>query len=98
MAYSVSLAALALAVAAQPAAAERGDWMLHLRAIEISPVEDPRDFDISNKLAPDLSIGYFLTDHFALDLLLTIHQEHDLSDYNSGDKLSDFKQLPPTLL
>jgi outer membrane protein W/outer membrane protein OmpA-like peptidoglycan-associated protein len=89
---------MALAVTAQPVLAEQGDWMLHLRAIEISPDESPNDVDISNKLAPDLSIGYFLTDHFALDLLLTIPQKHDLSDYNSGDKLGDFKQLPPTLL
>ncbi len=95
--YAVPLAALAMAVAAQPAMAEKGDWFMHLRGIQIVPDEDPKELDISNKLAPDLSIGYFMTEHFALDLLLTIPQKHELRDWNSQERLGDFKQLPPTL-
>ena len=87
--------ALALVAAAQPAMAEKGDWFMHLRAAQITPEEDPNFVDITNKVAPDLSIGYFLTDHFALDLLLTIPQKHDI--FLSGDRVGDFKQLPPTL-
>ena len=97
--------ALALVAAAQPAMAEKGDWFMHLRAAQITPEEDPKWVDISNKVAPDLSIGYFLTDHFALDLLLTIPQKHDLTLYpvatplnsGTGTRVGDFKQLPPTL-
>lgn len=87
--------ALALVAAAQPAMADKGDWFLHLRAAQITPEEDPSFVDISNKVAPDLSIGYFLTDNFALDLLLTVPQEHDL--LVDGEHVGDFKQLPPTL-
>ena len=85
--------ALALVAAAQPAMAEKGDWFMHLRAAQITPEEDPKFVDISNKVAPDLSIGYFLTDHFALDLLLTIPQKHDIGLYDD----EGIKQLPPTL-
>ena len=95
--YAVPLAALAMAVAAQPAMAEKGDWFMHLRGIQIAPDEDPKEIDITNKLAPDLSIGYFMTQHFALDLLLTIPQKHEVRDWNSQERLGDFKQLPPTL-
>ena len=90
------LSALALAMAAPLASAEKGDWFMHLRAIQIAPDETPDAVDINNKLAPDLSIGYFVTEHFALDLLLTVPQKHTVS--LNGAPLGDFKQLPPTLL
>jgi outer membrane protein len=95
MMSSASLLALALAVAGQPASAEEGDWFIHGRVIQIVPDESPSAFSISDKTAPDLSIGYFLTEHFALDLLLTVPQKHDISV--DGEPIGSFKQLPPTL-
>lgn len=93
--YSMPVMALAVAVAAQPALADKGDWFMHVRAIQIAPDESPSAFEISDEWAPDLSIGYFMTDHFALDLLLSVPTKHDLAI--GGTDAGSFKQIPPTL-
>jgi len=92
--YLAPLSALALVLAA-PASAEQGQWFTHVRAMQISPEETPEAVDINNKVALDLSIGYFFTDHFALDLLLTTPQRHSVA--LNGTPLGTFKHLPPTL-
>ena len=93
--YAVPVMALALGIAAQPALAEKSDWFIHGRAIQIVPDESPNSFDISDEWAPDLSIGYFLSDHVALDLLLSIPTKHDIEI--DGAYAGSFKQIPPTL-
>ena len=89
--YSLPVMALAVAVAAQPALADKGDWFMHVRAIQIAPDESPSAFEISDEWAPDLSIGYFMTDHFALDLLLSVPTKHDLAI--GGTDAGSFKQI-----
>lgn len=102
-------AALSLAAFAPTASAEAGQWFGHLRAAYIDPADEstaipaleaPADvIDVSSEYAPDISIGYFFTNNFALELLLTIPQQHAVyAETGEGDiYLGHFTHLPPTL-
>jgi outer membrane protein len=106
-----------MGVSADVAAVEKGDWLLHVRAINVSPNDDSSllnvggsnlagtgvSVDSSNSL--DLSIGYMLTDNFAVELLADLSSKHDVSVFGlpaalnvpDGTKVVDTNVLPPTL-
>ncbi|MBI2311336.1 MAG: OmpW family protein [Betaproteobacteria bacterium] len=85
--------------------AEPGNWMVRVRAINIQPENKseavpalgvPADaITLNNKLAPEVDVTYFLNPRFALELILTYPQEHDISLL--GAKIGSAKHLPPTL-
>lgn len=91
----------AFAVAQQP---PPGPWLVRLRAINIDPNESnnasgPIQSDsikIDNAWAPEVDISYFFTSNFALELVLTYPQQHDVSSTQFGS-LGNIKQMPPSL-
>lgn len=85
--------------------ADQGDWLVRIRAIDIQPRNQsdpipglgvPADaITLSDKLAPEIDLSYFLKKNIALELILTYPQEHDVS--LNGVKIGTAKHLPPTL-
>jgi outer membrane protein len=68
----------------------------------IAAIGAPADtIDVESKWIPDLDFEYALTEHFALELLLTIPQKHEVvaRETSLGDdvKVGTVTHLPPTL-
>jgi outer membrane protein len=93
-----------------------GPWLVRLRAIYIDPNTSNNQtgvngligadsINIGDVWAPELDISYFFTPNFALELVLTYPQQHDVSWQGSplttppGGTLDigSIKQLPPSL-
>ena len=110
--------ALALIGASQQAlAVEKGDWLLHVRAININPNDDSSSLNVSGANLPgtgvsvassnslDISIGYMLTDNFAVELLADLSSRHDVSvnglpaalNVPNGTNVVSSNVLPPTV-
>lgn len=79
---------------------------LRVRLIDIMPadknsadVTPANTVDVESKLAPDIDFEYALTDHWALELLLTVPQTHDVTLKVNGTStdLGTVQHLPPTL-
>lgn len=90
--------------------AEKGDWLLRVRAVNldmenqsdaIPALAVPADaIQVSDKLIPEVDISYFFTRNIAAELVLTIPQKHDVDVTASavgGFRAGSFKHLPPTL-
>lgn len=112
----VSLIAV-MGISSTTMAVEKGDWLLHVRAININPNDDSSvlnvggtnltgtgvSVDSGNSL--DISIGYMLTDNFAIELLANLSSEHDVNVFGlpeglnvpNGTKIVESRVLPPTL-
>ena len=94
--------ALALASAALPSAAfaaDDGPWLVRVRAVHMDSANKDGtglDLSINNKTIPDVDVSYFVTPNFALELLLTVPQKHELSAGNT--QIGSLRHLPPTLL
>lgn len=93
---------LAAAMAAAPANAKEGDWLLRARAIYFSPDESATvttlggGVDATDTIVPELDISYFLTDSVALELIAAT-TNHDVMATAGGQDLGDVWVLPPTL-
>jgi outer membrane protein len=92
-------------LAAAPAAAEQGDWIVRLRALNVIPNEEATitpiggDVDIDTSVVPELDITYFVHDRWAVELILGV-TPHDVAAVGTaaGDiDLGDVSLLPPTL-
>jgi outer membrane protein len=114
----VTLLTAAAACTAGTAGAQvpEGNWLVRLRAVNIAPNESNNStgggligtdsIEIDNVWAPELDISYFFTRNFALELVLTYPQTHDVEWKGSalttppGGTLAigNIKQLPPSLL
>ena len=99
------LAAVAAAAIATPAFAEQGDWLIRGRLIHVAPNESAEigtiggDVDIATSIVPELDITYFVSEHFAAELILGV-TPHDVTAVGTalGDvDLGDVTLLPPTL-
>jgi len=100
------LSALATTIlAATPAMAEQGDWLVRLRALNVIPNEEATitpiggDVDIDSSVVPELDITYFVRDQWAVELILGV-TPHDVAAVGTaaGDiDLGDVTLLPPTL-
>jgi len=109
-------AVLTLAVTSNAIAIEQGDWLLHLRAINVSPNDDSSALNVAGSdvtgtgvevdTGPslDISVGYMLTDNFAIELLADLSSKHTVSvnglgglDIPNGTDVVDTNVLPPTL-
>ncbi|MGA8054943.1 MAG: OmpW family outer membrane protein [Burkholderiales bacterium] len=86
-----------------------GNVLVRLRVVNIDPDASnsataggaiPEDsISIDNRWAAELDISYFFTPNFALELVLTYPQKHDVS-ITSGPlegSIGSIKQLPPSL-
>jgi len=81
------------------AQANEGPWMVRVRAVNlISSNTDstPLGLSVNNKYIPELDISYFFNKNVAVELILTVPQEHTLS--SNGASIGTLKHLPPTLL
>ena len=99
------VAALGLVGAAVPGWAQESPWLVRVRAVHIDPADksDPVGgtgasdrLHVSSKWIPEVDISYFLTPHWAGELVLTYPQKHDVM--LDGQRIGSFKHLPPTLL
>jgi outer membrane protein len=89
----LALAGLVISGAAQAEA------MVRVRAIDILPdaASSPvTGVDVENKIAPDIDLNWFYTKNLAVELLLTIPQEHEVT--LNGASLGKVSHLPPALL
>ncbi|MBI2312255.1 MAG: OmpW family protein [Betaproteobacteria bacterium] len=90
--------------------AEKGDWLLRVRAVNldmenkseaIPALAVPADaIQVSDKVIPEVDISYFFTRNIAAELVLTVPQKHDVDVTASAIgsfKAGSFKHLPPTL-
>mgnify|MGYP000566124720 CR=1 FL=1 len=93
------------AVAATPAFADQGDWLIRLRALSVAPNEDATitpiggNVDIDSSVVPELDISYFFTDNIAAELILGV-TPHDVMAVNTAAgnvDLGNVWLLPPTL-
>lgn len=97
-----------LALAATPAAAEQGDWLVRLRGVIVAPNEDSSavlpsfptgSVSVDNAIVPELDFTYFFTDYIGAELILAT-SKHDISGEGALaglNELADTWVLPPTL-
>lgn len=98
--YALAAATLALASAAPLAQAQQaGDWLVRARALHLDSANRDNtglNLSVNNKTFPEVDISYFVTPQFAIELVLTYPQKHDLR--SNGANIGSLKHLPPTLL
>lgn len=77
--------------------AEKGDWLVRVRAVNIDPdgSSSIAGLGVDSKIAPEVDFSYFITKNVAAELILTYPQKHDVT--LNGAKIGSFKHLPPTL-
>src|SRR5690554_555684 len=85
------LTILFLLAGAQALAVEKGDWLLHLRAININPNDDSSALRVEGAAVPgtsvsvddnysvDISIGYMISNNWAIELLADLSSKHTVS-------------------
>ena len=97
-------------------AVEQGDWMLHLRAINVAPNDDSSlirvdgdgvagtEVNVDDNMTLDISLGYMVTDNWAVELLADLSSKHSVSSQGleglgvpNGTDVVDTNVLPPTL-
>ena len=87
-------------------AAQAGDMMVRLRAINIMPDEDGTPTVVGGRVqmasesVPEIDFTYFFNESFALELIAAT-ATHTVTTYNSGGSnlnLGEISHLPPTLL
>ncbi|MEI8029343.1 MAG: OmpW family outer membrane protein [Comamonadaceae bacterium] len=96
------IAAVALAAATLvcgSAFAQAGSYMVRVRAVSLQSANSdstPLNLSINDKTIPEIDFSYFYTKNLAVELILTVPQQHDLSA--GGTKIGTVTHLPPTLL
>ncbi|PTQ08231.1 hypothetical protein CLG96_16165 [Sphingomonas oleivorans] len=104
---SILLAGAAL-LAAAPASAEQGDWLVRLRALMVAPTEESGPVEpgfpgahvaVDTSFAPELDFTYMATDHIGAELILgtTKHHVSGRGDLGGLGRLAGTWVLPPTL-
>jgi outer membrane protein len=84
-------------------------WMGRLRILNLNPANESDPFTalgtafpsdavhVSNKTFPEVDLSYFFTKNFALELVLTYPQKHDVVLAGVGN-IGDLDHLPPCLV
>lgn len=76
---------------------EAGDWILRGGVHYAAPKSDNHDtVDVEGSFGLTGSAEYFLTPHWAVDLLAAVPFEHRI-DLKNGDEVARVQHLPPTL-
>lgn len=100
MKHFKTLVALACATAVSaPVMADKGEFGVRARALYMgvdSSTSPNLNIDVEDRWIPEVDFSYWLTDNFAMELVLTYPQKHDLTI--NGAPLGSLKHLPPTLM
>lgn len=75
--------------------------MVRVRAVNLESANKDSTglgLSINNKVIPEVDISYFYNKNLAMELILTVPQQHDLSSSVLGGKIGTVTHLPPTLL
>lgn len=98
------IALAALGCLSGQAMAQENTWLVRARAVHINPADksDPvggigaaDTIHVSEKTIPEVDISYFFTPNWAVELVLTYPQKHNVT--LNGANIGSFKHLPPTL-
>lgn len=76
-----------------------GPWMVRARAVNLNSANTDSTglgLTVNNKVIPEVDISYFYSKNVAVELILTVPQEHTLE--SKGTKIGTVEHLPPTLL
>lgn len=100
----IGIAALGLAIVAQGAFAQgsdTGNWLVRGRVLNLQSdnggsTNPDLKLSVNDKTFPEVDISYFYTPSFAIELVLTYPQKHDIR--SGGTTVGSLKHLPPTLL
>ena len=75
--------------------------MVRVRAVNLTSANTDNTglgLSVNNKTFPELDISYFINKNVAVELILTVPQEHTLNSTVVGSDIGTLSQLPPTLL
>ena len=97
----IAAAALCTLIAGSALAqqAKEGPWLVRARAVNLDSANGDTTglgLGINNKWIPEVDVSYFFNKNVALELVLTVPQQHTLSS-NTG-VMGTLKHLPPTLM
>ncbi len=92
------LLALALLGSSSVALAhEKGDWLLRFGGGQVDPKSNNGDIvEVDSGSSAVISLGYMMTEHWAIDVLAAWPFEHDINLVN-GPEVGSTKHLPPTV-
>lgn len=96
---ALALAAASLISTQAFAQAKEGPWMVRARAVSLSSANTDSTglgLTVSDIVLPEVDISYFYSPNLAVELILTVPQQHDVK--SNGTKIGTLSQLPPTLL
>ncbi len=80
---------------------KEGPWMVRVRAVNLQSSNNDSTslgLSINNKTIPEVDVSYFFSKNVAVELILTVPQEHTLTSSTLGGPIGTLKHLPPTLL
>ncbi len=83
------------------AQATEGSWMVRVRAVNLTSANTDNTglgLSVNNKTFPELDVSYFINKNVAVELILTVPQEHTVNSTVVGSDIGTLSQLPPTLL
>lgn len=81
--------------------AKEGSWMVRARAVNLTSANSDSTglgLSLNNKVIPEVDISYFVNKNVAVELILTVPQQHTLSSSKLGGEIGKLSHLPPTLL
>lgn len=96
---AMALAAASLISTQAFAQAKEGPWMVRVRAVNLASANTDSTglgLTVNDIVLPEVDVSYFFSPNLAVELILTVPQEHDVK--SNGTKLGTLSQLPPTLL
>ena len=96
---ALAIAAASLVSTQAFAQAKEGPWMVRARAVSLSSANTDTTglgLTVNDIVLPEVDVSYFFSPNLAVELILTVPQEHDVK--SNGTKLGTLSQLPPTLL
>jgi outer membrane protein len=96
---ALALAAASLVSTQAFAQAKEGPWMVRARAVSLSSANSDSTglgLTVSDIVLPEVDISYFFSPNLAVELILTVPQQHDVK--SNGTKIGTITELPPTLL
>jgi outer membrane protein len=80
---------------------KEGPWMVRVRAVNLTSANTDNTglgLSINNKTIPELDVSYFVNKNVAIELILTVPQEHTVNSTVVGGDIGKLSHLPPTLL
>jgi outer membrane protein len=98
---AAALAAATLVSGNAFAQAKEGPWMVRVRAVNLNSANSDTTglgLSINSKTMPEVDVSYFIDKNIAVELVLTVPQEHTLSSSVVGGSIGTLEHLPPTLL